>query len=117
MTNATGRSGDSTIRLRDGRQLQSLEIGKSDGSPIFHFHGNGSSRLEVLTVKAEAERLGVRLICLDRPGIGGSDERRGYRLLDWPDDVVEVAADLESARRLTGQKTYEWSRRWRKEAA
>jgi pimeloyl-ACP methyl ester carboxylesterase len=94
MTNATGRPGDSTIRLRDGRRLQSLEIGKSDGSPIFHFHGNGSSRLEVLTVQAAAERLGVRLICLDRPGIGGSDERRGYRLLDWPDDVVEVADQL-----------------------
>jgi pimeloyl-ACP methyl ester carboxylesterase len=94
MTHATGRPGDSTIQLRDGRRLQSLEIGKSDGSPIFHFLGNGSSRLEVLTVQAGVEHLGVRLICLDRPGIGGSDERRGYRLLDWPDDVVEVADQL-----------------------
>ncbi len=94
MTNTTGRPGDSTIRLRDRRRIQSLEIGKSDGSPIFHFHGNGSSRLEVLTVQAVAEHLGVRLICLDRPGIGGSDERRGYQLLDWPDDVVEVADQL-----------------------
>ncbi len=91
MTQRTGRPGDSTFRLRDGRRLQCLEIGKRDGSPIFHFHGNGSSRLEVLTVREAAERLGVRLICLDRPGIGGSDERPGYRLLDWPDDVVEVA--------------------------
>ena len=94
MTIATGRPGDSAIRLRDGRRLQSLEIGKSDGSPIFHFHGSGSSRLEVLTVQAVAEHLGVRLVSLDRPGIGGSDERRGYRLLDWPDDVVEVADQL-----------------------
>lgn len=94
MINATGRPGDSTIRLRDGRKLQSLEVGKRDGSPIFHFHGNGSSRLEVLTVQAVAEDLGVRLIGLDRPGIGGSDERRGYQLLDWPDDVVEVANQL-----------------------
>jgi pimeloyl-ACP methyl ester carboxylesterase len=94
MTNATGKSGDSIIRLRDGRRLAILEVGKSDGSPIFHFHGNGSSRLEALTVQAEAEHLGVRLICLDRPGIGGSDERRGYRLLDWPDDVVDVADQL-----------------------
>lgn len=63
----------------------------SDGTPIFHFHGNGSSRLEGLTVQAVAERLGIRLICLDRPGIGGSDLHAGYRLLDWPDDVVEAA--------------------------
>jgi pimeloyl-ACP methyl ester carboxylesterase len=98
MTNITGKPGDSTIRLRDGRRLQCLEIGKSDGAPIFHFHGNGSSRLEVLSVQGEAEHLGVRLICLDRPGIGGSDERPGYRLLDWPDDVVEVADQLGIAR-------------------
>lgn len=94
MTHVTERPGDSSIRLRDGRRLQCLEIGKSDGSPIFHFHGNGSSCLEVLTVQEAAERLGVRLICLDRPGIGGSDERPGYRLLDWPVDVVEVADQL-----------------------
>ncbi|EFH88172.1 alpha/beta hydrolase [Ktedonobacter racemifer] len=94
MTNATGRPGDSTIRLHDGRKLQSLEVGKRNGFPIFHFHGNGSSRLEVLTVHVMAEYLGIRLIGLDRPGIGGSDERQGYRLLDWPDDVVEVADQL-----------------------
>jgi pimeloyl-ACP methyl ester carboxylesterase len=93
-TNPTGRTGDTAINLRDGRRLAILEVGKSEGFPIFHFHGNGSSRLEVLTVQAVAERLGIRLICLDRPGIGGSDERRGYRLLDWPDDVVEVADQL-----------------------
>jgi pimeloyl-ACP methyl ester carboxylesterase len=93
-TNPTGRTGDSAIHLRDGRCLAILEVGKSEGFPIFHFHGNGSSRLEVLTVQSAAERLGVRLVSLDRPGIGGSDERRGYRLLDWPDDVVEVADQL-----------------------
>ncbi len=94
MTNATGRTGDSTIQLRDGRRLQSFEVGKSDGAPIFHCHGNGSSRFEVLTVQSEAERLGVRLMSLDRPGIGRSDPKPGYRLLDWPDDVVEVADQL-----------------------
>jgi pimeloyl-ACP methyl ester carboxylesterase len=93
-TNLTGSTNDSTISLRDGRRLAILEGGKSDGVPIFHFHGNGSSRLEVLAVQSAAELLGVRLMSLDRPGIGGSDERRGYRLLDWPDDVVEVADQL-----------------------
>jgi pimeloyl-ACP methyl ester carboxylesterase len=94
MTNVTGRSGDSTLRLRDGRRLQVLEIGKRGGFPIFHFHGNGSSRFEILTVQSQAEHLGVRLICPDRPGIGGSDSRPGYQLLDWPDDVVEMADQL-----------------------
>ncbi len=92
--NPTGRTDETSIHLRDGRRLAILEVGTSQGFPIFHFHGNGSSRLEVLTVQAEAERLGVRLICPDRPGIGGSDACVGYRLLDWPDDVVEVADQL-----------------------
>lgn len=94
MTDPTRRTGDSIIRLRDGRRLQAFEIGKSDGPPIFHCHGNGSSRLEVLTVAEAAERLGVRLMSLDRPGIGRSDPKPGYRLLDWPDDVVDVADQL-----------------------
>jgi pimeloyl-ACP methyl ester carboxylesterase len=80
--------------LRDGRRLQTFEVGKIDGPPIFHCHGNGSSRLEVLTVASVAEHLGIRLISLDRPGIGRSDAKAGYRLLDWPDDVEEVADQL-----------------------
>ena len=81
----------SIIRLRDGRRLAYLSVGNSDGFPIFHFHGNGTSALEVLTVQSAAERCGVRLIGLSRPGIGHSDARAGYRLFDWPDDVGEVA--------------------------
>lgn len=89
---------DLTIRLRDGRGLQAMEVGKSDGVPIFHFHGNGTSRLEVLIVAAAAERCGIRLIGLDRPGIGRSDAKMGYQLLDWPDDVMEVADQLSIER-------------------
>lgn len=63
---------DTTFRMRDGRTLGYVEAGKRGGVPIFHFHGNGASRLEVLTVVAPAERLGMRLIGLDRPGIGRS---------------------------------------------
>jgi pimeloyl-ACP methyl ester carboxylesterase len=93
-----GSTSDSIIRLHDGRRLTVLVVGKSDGVPIFHFHGNGSSRLELFTIPSLpslVERLGVRLICPDRPGIGGSDAKPGYYLLDWPDDVVEVAEQLD----------------------
>ena len=40
----------------------------------------------------------MRLIALDRPGIGQSSANKGYRLLDWPDDVVEVADQLRIGR-------------------
>lgn len=94
MSLSSGLIADSSIQLRDGRTLGMSTVGKANGLPIFHFHGNGTSRLEVLTVAEAAESLGVRLIGLDRPGIGRSDRAAGYRLLDWPADVVEVADQL-----------------------
>jgi pimeloyl-ACP methyl ester carboxylesterase len=36
----------------------------------------------------------VRLIGVDRPGYGLSDEQRGRTLLDWPDDVAALADHL-----------------------
>jgi pimeloyl-ACP methyl ester carboxylesterase len=85
---------NSAIRLHDGRKLGMASVGKPDGFPIFHFHGRGISRLEVLLLASVAEKLGVRLVGLDRPGIGLSHAKAGYRILDWPNDVVEVADQL-----------------------
>ena len=85
---------DSSVRLRDGRSMGVASAGREDGFPIIHCHGSGSSRLEVKLLAAQASEEGVRLIGLDRPGIGRSDPKPGYRLLDWPDDVVEVADHL-----------------------
>jgi pimeloyl-ACP methyl ester carboxylesterase len=85
---------DFIIRLDDGRSMGVAEVGRSDGFPIVHCHGSGSSRLEVKLLAVEAAAQGVRLIGLDRPGIGRSKATVGYQLLDWPDDVVEVADKL-----------------------
>src|SRR6266567_1777569 len=85
---------DFTLRLHDGRAIGVASVGKSDGFPIFHCHGSGSSRLEVNLLAAAATAQGVRLIGLDRPGIGRSDAKASYQLLDWPDDVGEVADRL-----------------------
>lgn len=88
------QASEPTIRLRNGRMIGFLQVGKADGPAVFHFHGHGSSRLEALLVSEQAVSLGVRLIALDRPGIGRSSANEGYRLLDWPDDVSEVADQL-----------------------
>lgn len=82
------------VRLRDGRVLGLLEVGATDGPAAIHFHGGGCSRLEALFFADAARELGVRLICLDRPGIGRSDPHPKARLLDWADDVREVADQL-----------------------
>ncbi|KAH7193796.1 Alpha/Beta hydrolase protein [Fusarium flagelliforme] len=77
--------------LSDGRQLGFAEYGKSNGHPIFYFHGFPSSRLEAQPIDEIAQRVGVRLIALDRPGFGLSTPNPDYRIVDWPSDVMELA--------------------------
>ncbi len=84
---------DRTLRLRDGRFLGYAEVGDPDGRPVLYFHGFPGSRLEARLTHAAAAGGGVRVIALDRPGMGLSTHKPGRGFLDWPDDVAE-AADL-----------------------
>ena len=86
-----------TIKLKDGRTLGYAEYGAPEGKPVFYFHGFPSSRLDwpLFDTDAIAARLGARIIAADRPGTGLSDFKRGRKILDWPDDVIELADALQ----------------------
>lgn len=84
-----------SVALPDGRKLTYAEFGARDGVPVLYFHGSPSSRLEPLLVgDAEWRRLGLRVICPDRPGIGGSDFQADRRITNWPADVTALADAL-----------------------
>lgn len=85
------------IQLADGRKLGYDERGPLDGKPLFYFHGSPSSRLEsTLYIDDELlHSLNVRLIVVDRPGIGLSDFQPDRRQLDWPSDVLALADHLK----------------------
>ncbi|MHA1689856.1 MAG: alpha/beta fold hydrolase [Promethearchaeota archaeon] len=83
-----------TIKLKDGRLLGYGEFGDPKGEPIFHFHGFPGSRLEGLFADEVCKRAGVRFIGIDRPGMGLSTFKKNRTILDWPDDVVELANAL-----------------------
>ena len=85
------------IKLRDGRSLGYAEYGDADGKPVFYFHGFPGSRIDwpLFDTDAIAARLNVRIIAVDRPGMGLSDFKRARKLLDWPDDVIELADALQ----------------------
>lgn len=87
-----------TIKLRDGRSLGYARYGNPEGRPIFHFHGWPSSRLDAQVFAGVAAKFGVHLIGVDRPGMGLSDFQPGRHILDWPDEVVELADALGIAR-------------------
>ncbi|MFA9407118.1 MAG: alpha/beta fold hydrolase [Anaerolineales bacterium] len=83
-----------TIVLKDERRLGFAEYGDASGSAVFHFNGSGGSRLEHPTDLSILTDLGVRLISTDRPGHGISDPQPGRKLLDWPDDIGQLADHL-----------------------
>ncbi len=80
-----------TIRLSDGRALGYAEYGDTEAKALFYFHGQPGSRIEARFLAEQAGELGLRLIGVDRPGIGLSSYQPGRRLVDWPADVVELA--------------------------
>ena len=88
------------IQLPNGRMLAYNEYGASNGKPLFYFHGSPSSRLEAeLFLSDETLRqLGVRLIAVDRPGMGLSDFQPNRRMLDWSQDAIALADHLNIER-------------------
>jgi pimeloyl-ACP methyl ester carboxylesterase len=82
------------LTVHDGRAIGVATVGPRGGAPVIHCHGSGSSRLEVTLLADAAAAAGVRLIGLDRPGVGRSDPKPGALLLEWPADVAEVADQL-----------------------
>ena len=85
------------IKLIDGRTLGYAEYGNPDGKPIFYFHGFPGSRLDWKFSDSDdiASQLNARIIAVDRPGMGLSDFKQKREILEWPDDVVELANKLE----------------------
>ena len=85
------------IRLKDGRMLGYDEYGAPEGKPVFYFHGHPGSRLDwqLFDENDSAAELNARIIAVDRPGSGLSDFKRGRKILDWPDDVIELADALQ----------------------
>jgi pimeloyl-ACP methyl ester carboxylesterase len=81
------------ISLPDGRSLGYAGYGDPAGKPVLYFPGAPGSRLLHPPAGPTTAR-GVRLIVVERPGFGRSDYQPDRTLLDWPADVVALAAAL-----------------------
>lgn len=85
---------EGSITARDGRVLAYAERGPVGGVAVLAFHGTPGSRLEQHAPSETYDRLGIRLITVERPGMGRSDPDPGRRVLEGPDDVVDLAHAL-----------------------
>lgn len=93
-------SHDQTILLPDGRYLGYAIYGSDqeiDVPTVLYFHGVPGSRLEAAQWDVAAKNLNVRVVGIDRPGIGLSSSlsEDSRELLDWSEDVREFAHRLD----------------------
>lgn len=85
---------DACVRLPDGRQLGYAEYGDRTGRLVLYFHGTPGSRMEAHLISEAAEAAGVRLVAVERPGIGLSDYQAGRTILSWTADVEQFVKGL-----------------------
>jgi pimeloyl-ACP methyl ester carboxylesterase len=83
------------VTLADGRRLAFTITGPEDGVPVVYCHGAIGTPLDAtIDLQRITRALGVRYIAPSRPGIGGSDASPGRTVLDFADDVHELADAL-----------------------
>ncbi len=83
---------ENQIMLSDGSAVGYAEYGDLMGNAVIHLHGCPSSRFEPNNpdLIAIAERLHIRLIVPERPGIGLSDWK-SYTIAGYPALLVQFA--------------------------
>ena len=84
---------EGSIAVRDGRRLSYAEFGSMTGPAVIWMHGTPGARRQIpLDVRHFAATHGVRVIGIDRPGIGSSTPHLYADVLDWTGDL-EVVLD------------------------
>lgn len=86
---------EGVVNVRDGRQLAFAEWGPPRGRPIIWLHGTPGARRQIPeAARVAADELDVRLVGIDRPGVGDSTPHLYDRVLDFASDLEMVADDL-----------------------
>jgi pimeloyl-ACP methyl ester carboxylesterase len=87
--------------LKDGRDLGFAVYGPESGQPVLYFHGTPSSRLEPLLlnafdvdVEALLHSVQIKLIAVDRPGMGLSTFHAKGNFISFTEDVKQLLDSL-----------------------
>jgi pimeloyl-ACP methyl ester carboxylesterase len=83
------------LQLSDNRQLGVAEFGAPDGKPVLWFHGTPGARRQVpFAARQYALTNGLRIIGIERPGIGLSTQHLYPNIAAWASDMEEFADRL-----------------------
>lgn len=84
---------EGSVGLGNGRRIGFAEFGPADGRSVVWLHGTPGARRQVpAEARAFAEREGLRIVGIDRPGIGSSTPHLYDNILGFTADL-EVVAD------------------------
>ena len=79
---------EGNVAVRDGRRLSFAEFGDPRGPAVVWMHGTPGARRQIpFEARAYAEAHGLRIIGVDRPGIGSSTPHLYPQLVDWAGDL------------------------------
>ncbi|QNG20282.1 alpha/beta hydrolase [Rhodococcus triatomae] len=85
---------EGSVSVAPGRRLGFAEFGAARGRTVIWMHGTPGARRQIPTeARAFAERAEIRLIGIDRPGVGSSTTHTYGSVLEFADDL-DVFADV-----------------------
>jgi len=82
------------VTTADGRRLAYIEFGDPTSPLVIHNHGGPSSRLEGRLLANGATAHGLRLVSVDRPGMGRSTAQKDRSYEGWCNDLLTIADTL-----------------------
>ena len=78
---------------RQGTKLSFHEYGDPQGNPLFFYHGTGS-HVHGMLLHKPGRKHGFRIIAPDRPGVAQSDFRPGWTILEYAQNMADLADEL-----------------------
>jgi pimeloyl-ACP methyl ester carboxylesterase len=86
---------EGNIAVGDYRQIGFAEFGDPQGRAIFWLHGTPGARRQIpMEARVYAEKANIRLIGIDRPGIGSSTPHQYDTVFAFADDLRTIADTL-----------------------
>src|SRR6516165_1211541 len=83
---------EGNVAVADDRQIGFAEFGAPWGRAVFWLHGTPGARRQIPTeARVYAEQHNVRLIGIDRPGIGSSTPHQYANIAAFADDMRTIA--------------------------
>lgn len=90
---------EGALRLPGGRRLGYAEFGPATGRPLLWFHGTPGARRQIAPqARALAHEENVRIVSVERPGVGESTAHVYGRVVDFARDIERLCDALDVER-------------------